>query len=229
MTGEPVLSQRFEWDVRPDRPSNRLSGLPEHPHDPSWRDYGNPCWKTEARCGRSFVTYRKRIGPFFSKNGVMSLMVLPVRCGKDLWGCVGFSDRMHEREWSSNEQSILGAFAAAVGELSSGTGTRIACAGARSACAFRWRAHAASTTICDRDMNHTYISSPNFEEITGYSAQYVTSTHPPIATDNLRQRSGKSHGHGDSEEAVEPPAVPVRDHAPGPTALMLEGYGSAPC
>jgi len=225
LTGEPLVSQRFEWTserVVSHRDSPDVQNIPmTHPLA--------RLWKPVLDGGRAVQQVVRDLPEgdraIFSRNGVKSLMVLPVRCSGELWGCVGFSDCKEDREWSRNEQSILGAFAAAIGGALQRTEDeerlrrseerlRVQVEGSRGFYYY----------LCDRNMNYTYISSPNFEEITGYSIQYVTSAHPPITTDNPVNAVGDEWTRRVLEEGVEPPPYLYEIFHQDGHRVMLEVY-----
>ncbi len=225
VTGEPVLSQRFEWTsgrTSPQIDCPDYQNIPmTHPLARRWK----PILENGGDVRQIVRDLPEEERAIFFRNGVKSLIVLPVQCGGALWGCVGLSDCTREREWSRNEQSILSAFAAAVGgalrrnrdEESlrlSEERLRVQVEGSRGFFYY----------LCDRDMNYTYISSPNFEEITGYSIAYVTSTHPTIVTDNPVNAVGNEWTRQMLEEGVEPPPYLYEIMHRDGRRVMLEVY-----
>jgi len=225
VTGEPVLSQRFEW-TSPQTPP--CIDCPDYQNIPMTHPLAR-LWKPLLESGgevRQIVRdLPEEDRALFSKNGVRSLMVLPIHCGGELWGCVGFSDCTNEREWSPNERSILEAFSAAVGGAiqrnrdeeslrRSEERLRVQVEGSRGFYYY----------LCDREMNYTYISSPNFEEITGYSVEYITSAHPSIGTDNPVNAAGDEWTRQVLEKAVEPPPYLYEIMHRDGRRVMLEVY-----
>lgn len=223
--GEPVLGLRFEWTsgrTAPRQGTPDVQAIPmTHPLARLWK----PVLERGGAVRQVVRDLPEADRSILSGSGVRSLMVLPVHCSGELWGCVGFSDCTIDREWSRNEQSILGAFAAAVGGALQRTEDeerlrrseerlRIQVEGSRGFYYY----------LCDRDMNYTYISSPNFEEITGYSIEQVTGPHPSIVTDDPVNAVGDEWTRRVLEEGVEPPPYLYEIFHRDGHRVMLEVY-----
>lgn len=225
VTGEPVLSQRFEWTSDRESPQIDCPDYQNIPMTHSLAQRWKPLLENGGHVRQIVRDLPEEDRAIFSRNGVKSLMVLPVHCGRELWGCVGFSDCTNDRAWSPNERSILEAFSAAVGGAlrrsrdeeslrRSEERLRVQVEGSRGFYYY----------LCDREMNYTYISSPNFEEITGYSVEYITSPHPSHVTDNPVNAVGEEWTRRVLEEALEPPPYLYEIMHRDGRLVMLEVY-----
>jgi PAS domain S-box-containing protein len=113
--GDWVVSQRFEWtadgiSVQLDNPD--LQNL-------SLRDMGEPGWVQELNCGRAVQSLLRDFSPrtqeFFRGQSILSLAMVPILPGGELWGFVGFDDCLWERTWSTGEMEALEAAASLLG------------------------------------------------------------------------------------------------------------------
>ncbi|MDY6939990.1 MAG: EAL domain-containing protein [Cyanobacteriota bacterium] len=52
---------------------------------------------------------------FLADDGIVSILMVPIYLQRKFWGFIGFGDGRRERQWSSNEESILKAISATLG------------------------------------------------------------------------------------------------------------------
>lgn len=112
--GEKVVSQRFEWARDAVAPQ-----LDNPEQNSSYNAHGMTRWY------EAFVAGRTVSGPIdefpvaerelLERQGIVSLLVVPIFIGKRYWGFIGFDDCQTKRRWSKNEESILASVAACFG------------------------------------------------------------------------------------------------------------------
>ncbi len=113
VTGEIVMSQRWEWvadGVTPEIENPDLQNLSYNDFFPRWYEnlsQGKPI----KGIVRDFPIDEQEI---LEPQNILSIMVMPMQIKGKFWGFVGFDDCHTERLWSDIEQSIL---QAAVGNL----------------------------------------------------------------------------------------------------------------
>jgi PAS domain S-box-containing protein len=168
---ERVLSQRFEWTsefARPQIANPAYQNIPlGHPLASLWR----PVLEESGWVRQVVSGLPEEHRAIFAANGTRSLMVAPVQCGGELWGCVGFSDCRAERDWSRNEEWILSAFAASIGGALQRRQTERRLKESQSRMRFLLdNAPGRVFYVHDRDYNFEYLS-PNIESVTGYTVE----------------------------------------------------------
>lgn len=114
-TGEPLISQRYEW-VRPGRkPWMSDPGSQGYP----WNRKGFGRWHAALLAGQaasgivSQLPDDERLA--LEAAGVRSLLVVPIFVQDAFWGLISFDDCHTEREWSVEETSALQTMAASLG------------------------------------------------------------------------------------------------------------------
>jgi PAS domain S-box-containing protein len=113
-TGEPALSQRFEWtrdSVIPQIDNPDLQNVPYHPQFTRWHETvcsGRPLFGLV----REFPESEREM---LRAQDIVSLLVVPILLDDKVWGLVGFDDCHSERVWTASEISILVAAAASIG------------------------------------------------------------------------------------------------------------------
>ncbi|MEB1805882.1 MAG: GAF domain-containing protein [Bacillaceae bacterium] len=116
-TGRPATSQRYEWtqgDVEPQIANPDLQNV-------EYTDM-QLLWWYERLIHRKTVNGLIRQMPepgrkVLEEQGIISLLVLPIYIGDELWGFIGFDDCHNEREWSADDELILTAVAASFGGM----------------------------------------------------------------------------------------------------------------
>ncbi len=113
--GDTLMSMRFEW-TRPgcaptiDRP---------HWQNASYEGSGLGRWLDAFERGRAVAGVVRALPPnereILSRDGILSIVMVPVLVGNRLWGYVGFDACREARQWLESEQSILFAAAASLG------------------------------------------------------------------------------------------------------------------
>ena len=104
--GTVSSSQRFEWNggaADPQIDNPELQNLPLSEMMPR-------LYETLARGEHYFGVVRELCGAereHLAEQGILSLLVCPIRIDRELWGFVGFDDCTTERCWSAEERSAL--------------------------------------------------------------------------------------------------------------------------
>lgn len=224
VTEEPVLSQRYEWtSVRAaaqiDSPDYQNIPM-THPLARLWK----PALEKGGAVRQVVRDLPEEYRAIFSRNGVRSLMVLPVHCGGELWGGVGFSDCTKEREWSRNEQSILTAFAAAVGGAlqRKRDEERLRLSEER----LRFLVENMPGTffyIQNTDGTYAYVS-PSAEAITGYTPEFIMGPRESLSTDNPVNLEAQKITDRVLKEGFTPPPYQYEMRHRDGRPIMLEAY-----
>lgn len=112
---ELAMSLRYEWLQSP-----TSAGI----HQPYWQNQpystvGAGRWYETFAAGHSisrtaqeFCAAEREI---LERDGILSLIMVPIFIEEEFWGYIGFDDCQSERQWSSSEESILVAIAASLG------------------------------------------------------------------------------------------------------------------
>jgi len=105
-TGELLASQRFEWSkagVASQKDNTMLINAP-------YRDFF-PRWQTNLPLGLSIKglirDFPAEEQEFLERQGILSLLVVPVMIEECFWGFMGFDDCHKGKEWTESEESIL--------------------------------------------------------------------------------------------------------------------------
>ena len=114
-TGEPALSQRFEWareTVSAEIDNPQLQNLP-------YVAYGMSQYYEALLAGQSCSGLVRELSPLerqlFEPQGIVSILVVPIPVNGKVWGLIGFDDCHCERRWSNDESAVLMTMAATVG------------------------------------------------------------------------------------------------------------------
>ncbi|MEM6435595.1 MAG: EAL domain-containing protein [Cyanobacteria bacterium P01_D01_bin.115] len=114
-TDVPCMSMRHEW---------MQTGIPPRLDQPHWQnqsyaEHGLMRWYRAFQAGQSI---RGRVSTFpmveqqlLSRDGIVSLVMVPIFIDHDLWGYIGFDACRQMRDWTSSEESILVTIAASIG------------------------------------------------------------------------------------------------------------------
>ncbi|HEY9881099.1 MAG TPA: EAL domain-containing protein, partial [Leptolyngbyaceae cyanobacterium] len=114
-TGEWAMSLRYEW-TRP----GIITGL----NQPHWQNlpysaHGLMRWHQAFEKGQSVGgavrTLPQPEQALLHKDGILSLLMVPIFVDEQLWGYIGFDDCHQERQWTASEESILVAIAISLG------------------------------------------------------------------------------------------------------------------
>jgi PAS domain S-box-containing protein len=114
-TGEPAISQRFEWvregiEAQIDNPI--LQNL-------TYTEAGISRWYDALPRG-NFIGGTVRDFPpterdLLSQQDILALLVVPIQVQGEFWGFIGFDDCQHYRRWSTDETTGLMTIAASIG------------------------------------------------------------------------------------------------------------------
>ncbi|MBD1915184.1 MULTISPECIES: EAL domain-containing protein [Cyanophyceae] len=115
LTGEPATTLRYEWTTPTTAP-----GI-DQPHwqDQSYRALGLERWLTLLQQGQSICALTRHMPAAEQKvllrDGILSILMVPIFIDADLWGYIGFDACQQEWEWSASDESILVTVAASLG------------------------------------------------------------------------------------------------------------------
>ncbi len=116
-TGEPAMSQRFEWakkTVTAEIENPQLQNL-------TFASAGMSYWYEELNAGHSCQGLVRELSvlerQLLEMQGILSILVVPIPVNGKLWGFIGFDDCHLERQWSMDESAVLMTMAATVGSL----------------------------------------------------------------------------------------------------------------
>jgi PAS domain S-box-containing protein len=112
-TGEPSMSQRFEW-ARPG-----VAAEIENPELQSLLWSALPGWREILASGQDirglvdgFPSQQRML---LDQQGIQSLLLVPLRVDGAFWGFIGYDDCRHRRQWLDGEVSVLKALAGSLG------------------------------------------------------------------------------------------------------------------
>jgi len=115
-TNEPLMSQRFEWD--------RFTGAPQTNHPDfqkiPYRTTGLQRWHETLNAGLTISGLYRELPPneqeFLAPQNIMAILLVPIFIGDRFWGFIGFEDCHQQRQWRDEEEAVLMALAAGLGE-----------------------------------------------------------------------------------------------------------------
>ena len=113
-SGGMVAHQRYEWTAK---------GIAPHLRDPRFEviRVGQTLqpWLDELRASRPVGGITRDMAPklrqLFEPQGILSVLILPVRVAGELRGFIGFDNCRLPYSWSENETAILASLAASIG------------------------------------------------------------------------------------------------------------------
>lgn len=117
VTGELLMSQRFEWcreGIEPQINNPLLQNLPySHP-------YAKPLFE-KVQLGQIYSGVVRNMSEpekeILEPQKIKSILIIPIYIGKQFWGFIGFDDCTNEREWSETEKAVLKTAAGSIGGL----------------------------------------------------------------------------------------------------------------
>ncbi|HEY9848282.1 MAG TPA: PAS domain S-box protein [Leptolyngbyaceae cyanobacterium] len=114
-TGEPAMSQRFEWansTVNPEIDNPILQNLP-------FSKFGMSRWYEVLRSGNLIKGLTQELSAeeklLIEPQGILSIFIVPIPVNGQLWGFIGFDDCHTYRQWSKDEEAVLMTTAATLG------------------------------------------------------------------------------------------------------------------
>ncbi|PPS42247.1 ATP-binding protein [Chroococcidiopsis sp. TS-821] len=113
-TGEPLMSQRFEWTdntVTAEINNPELQNLSYLEFLPRWY-YTLASGKIVCGLVKDFPEKERKI---LEPQGIVSILVVPIFVKESFWGFIGFDECRYQRQWSEAEESILIAAAGSIG------------------------------------------------------------------------------------------------------------------
>lgn len=112
VTGEMTTSLEFEWTHSQIEPSR------QHWQNQSYQSAELARWYTVLSQGKSITGLVKEFPvaeqELLSRDGIKSLLLVPLRLEEQFWGCLGLADCTIERYWSKHEESTLLTMAASI-------------------------------------------------------------------------------------------------------------------
>ncbi|MEH2316004.1 EAL domain-containing protein [Nostoc sp.] len=112
VTGEMAVSLRFEWT------HSFLESTHQHWQNQPYQASGLARWYTVLSSGQSIsgLTQKFPIAEqeFLIRDGIQSLLLVPLCFEKEFWGYLGLADCTFERHWSKHEESTLLTMAASI-------------------------------------------------------------------------------------------------------------------
>ncbi|MEH2146422.1 EAL domain-containing protein [Nostoc sp.] len=111
-TGEIAVSLRFEWTHSFIEPTHH------HWQNQPYQASGLARWHTVLSRGESISGLTQKFPvaeqEFLIRDGIQSLILVPLRLENELWGYLGLADCTFERHWSRHEESTLLTMAASI-------------------------------------------------------------------------------------------------------------------
>ncbi|MEH2395140.1 MAG: EAL domain-containing protein [Nostoc sp.] len=111
-TGEIAVSLRFEWTHSFIEPTHH------HWQNQPYQASGLARWYTVLSSGESISGLTQKFPvaeqEFLIRDGIQSLILVPLRLENELWGYLGLADCTFERHWSRHEESTLLTMAASI-------------------------------------------------------------------------------------------------------------------
>ncbi|MEH2063207.1 MAG: EAL domain-containing protein [Nostoc sp.] len=111
-TGEIAVSLRFEW-THP-----KIRSTHHNWQNQPYEDSGLARWYTVLSSGQSISGLTQKFPvaeqEFLIRDGIQSLLLVPLRLENEFWGYLGLADCTSERHWSRHEESTLLTMAASI-------------------------------------------------------------------------------------------------------------------
>ncbi|MBD2246861.1 EAL domain-containing protein [Nostoc sp. FACHB-888] len=111
-TGEIAVSLRFEWT------QSFIQSTHHHWQNQPYQDSGLARWYTVLSSGQSISGLTQQFPAaeqeFLIRDGIQSLLLVPLRLENECWGYLGLADCTFERHWSKHEESTLLTMAASI-------------------------------------------------------------------------------------------------------------------
>jgi diguanylate cyclase (GGDEF)-like protein/PAS domain S-box-containing protein len=114
-SGAPATTIRYEWT------GPGIAPTINQPHwkDQTYSDLGLERWCTAFQQRKSICSLTRHLPPSeqapLLKDGILSILMVPIFIDTDLWGFIGFDACRQEWEWNASDESILVAVAASLG------------------------------------------------------------------------------------------------------------------
>lgn len=113
VTGDLLMSQRFEWTARgvsPQRDNPALQGFPYQPLFRRWEE----TLRGRASLQGEVDSFPEGERALLQAQGIRSLLVVPVTLGEEFWGFLGFDDCRRGRRFGLEEEAVLSLAAAGI-------------------------------------------------------------------------------------------------------------------
>lgn len=113
-SGEPITSQRFEWNSGASEPQLDNPGLQNVPLE-ALEDFTRAIHRDGHFMAVIPEMPENELKRLLESQFIRSILILPVFVHRTFWGFVGFDDCKEAREWTPDEFLILRSFAANIG------------------------------------------------------------------------------------------------------------------
>jgi diguanylate cyclase (GGDEF)-like protein/PAS domain S-box-containing protein len=114
-SGSPAMTLRYEWTT----PTTATGIDQPYWQDQSYQDLGLERWHGIFQRGESICALTRHLPPaeqtVLLRDDILSILMVPIFIGAELWGYIGFDACHQEWEWSAGDESILVAVAASLG------------------------------------------------------------------------------------------------------------------
>ncbi|MEH2199953.1 EAL domain-containing protein [Nostoc sp.] len=111
-TGEIAVSLRFEWT------QSLIESTHHHWQNQPYQASGLARWHAVLSSGQSISGLTSEFSvaeqEFLIRDGIQSLLLVPLRLENECWGYLGLADCTFERHWSKHEESTLLTMAASI-------------------------------------------------------------------------------------------------------------------
>ncbi|TVQ09209.1 MAG: EAL domain-containing protein [Leptolyngbya sp. DLM2.Bin27] len=114
-TGEPAMTMGHEWT------NGSIAPSIDQPHwrDQSYRSLGLERWHDLLKSGKSICALTRDLPAaeqaLLRQDDILSILMVPIFIGAELWGYIGFDACQQAWEWSASDESISVAVAASLG------------------------------------------------------------------------------------------------------------------
>ena len=113
-TGEPLMSQRFEWDRFTTETQISNPNFRNIPYRLGFRR-----WHDVLRANNSICGLVRDLPPeeqdMLAAQNIISILIAPITIQDRFWGFLGFDDCHAERQWREEEEMVLCAMAGSIG------------------------------------------------------------------------------------------------------------------
>jgi PAS domain S-box-containing protein len=116
VSNQPNMNQRYEWTngiVSSEIDNPDLQNLPYFPMFENWY----PILNTGGIINSLVKDLNPALGDLLSKQGIKSILLVPIKVKNNFWGFIGFDYCKSERVWSDSEITMLQTTAANIGSV----------------------------------------------------------------------------------------------------------------
>ncbi|HMP89356.1 MAG TPA: PAS domain S-box protein [Kiritimatiellia bacterium] len=114
LTGEWMMSQRYEWSSDPAISEMKNDELQDLPYEPTFSTMFEALANGRVY-GGNIASLSEPERQHLEKQKILSILLVPIHIRNQFWGFIGLDDCHNIREWSTNEKAILLAMAGNLG------------------------------------------------------------------------------------------------------------------